>query len=164
MKTILKTGIIALAVILLVVSPAVAQQAADREDNARAKLSAEEELAVSLLNSDRKAQGLAPLSVDIALVELARDFARDMIQRGYFSHYNPEGESPFDRMRRRRVVFRYAGENIGVNESVAAAQRVFMNSAGHRANILRANYHAVGIGVCRDDAGSVYIVQEFVGR
>jgi uncharacterized protein YkwD len=100
----------------------------------------------------------------MTLVTLARDYAQDMITRGYFSHYNPEGESPFDRMRRYGVSFRYAAENIGTNSNVTAAHRAFMNSAGHRANILGANYTEIGVGVRYGPGGVVYVVQEFIGR
>ena len=87
-----------------------------------------------------------------------------MIKRNYFSHYNPEGQSPFDRMRGYGISYRYAGENLAVNNSVEGAQRALMNSPGHRANILNSHYTEVGIGVSYDSRGAVYVVQEFIGR
>ena len=87
-----------------------------------------------------------------------------MIQRGYFSHYNPEGLSPFDRMSRAGISYRTAGENLAINVSVPAAEQAFMNSSGHRANILNSSYTEVGIGVVHSPSGSVYVVQEFIGR
>lgn len=127
-------------------------------------LSADEERAVALVNADRAARGLPPLRVNMTLVALARDYAQDMIARNFFSHESPEGETFSDRLIRYGVKFRCAGENIGMNGSVEAAERVFMNSDGHRANILTADYSEVGIGVRRGADGAVYIVQEFIGQ
>lgn len=124
-------------------------------------LSSEERLALDLLNADRAAQGLSPVRVNLKLVRLAEDYAQDMINRGFFSHYNPEGQSPFDRMKQYGVKYGYAGENLAVNTSVQGAEKAFMNSSGHRANILNSNFTQVGIGVGHNSNGSVYVVQEF---
>jgi len=127
-------------------------------------LSADEEQAVALLNADRAAQGLPPLRVNLSLAALARDYAQDMIDRGYFAHASPEGEEFTDRLARYGIAFRSAGENLGMHSSVAAAERMLMNSPGHRANILGKDFSEVGIGVCRGPDGSLYVVQVFVGR
>jgi uncharacterized protein YkwD len=126
-------------------------------------LSAEEAEALALLNADRLAAGLPALKVNPTLVVLARDYADDMIVRGFVGHYNPEGESPFDRMRRYGVDYAYAGENLAGHRSVVEAQRLLMNSEAHRANILSADFSEVGIGV-RQGPNMVYLVQEFIGR
>ena len=60
---------------------------------------------LTLVNIERQKNNLRPLESDSALKELARDYARDMFARGYFSHYNPEGQSPFDRMKNRNILF-----------------------------------------------------------
>lgn len=120
--------------------------------------------AFSLLNKDRAASGLPALKLNSSLTKLAENYAVDMIQRGYFSHYNPEGLSPFDRMSRAGISYRTAGENLAINVSVPAAEQAFMNSSGHRANILNSSYTEVGIGVVHSPSGSVYVVQEFIGR
>jgi uncharacterized protein YkwD len=124
--------------------------------------SAAEQQAVSLLNADRSANGLSALQVDSRLTSLARNYAQDMIDRNYFSHYNPEGQSPFDRLKQAGISYSAAGENIGVNQSVAKAEAAFMNSSGHRANILNSAYTKVGIGVAYDKNGNIYIVQDFI--
>ncbi|MDU4960845.1 MAG: CAP domain-containing protein [Sporomusaceae bacterium] len=125
---------------------------------------AAEQRAFELLNADRRANGLPPLRLNGSLVVLAEAYARDMIERDYFSHYNPEGQSPFDRMKAYGLDYRYAGENLAIHHSIEAAQQELMNSPGHRANILGANYSEVGIGVCYDSRGSLYVVQEFIGH
>ena len=124
-------------------------------------LSAEEQQAFNLLNADRAANGLAPLRLNSQLVGLAEYYAQDMINRHFFSHNNPEGQTPFDRMRQRGISFGYAGENLAINSSVSAAEQAFMNSAGHRANILNSHYTQVGVGVRHSSQGGVYVVQEF---
>lgn len=126
--------------------------------------SSEEAQAVSLMNQDRAANGLPPLTVNSQLTKLAENYALDMIKRGYFSHYNPEGQSPFVRMQNAGISYKTAGENLAINTSVSAAEKAFMNSSGHRANILNSSYTQVGIGVVHSPSGSVYVVQEFIGK
>ena len=124
-------------------------------------ISADVQKEFSLLNADRAANGLPPLRINLRLNGLAGDYAQDMINRHFFAHNNPEGQSPFDRMRARGISFGYAGENLAINSSVATAEQAFMNSPGHRANILNPHYTQVGVGVRQSANGSVYVVQEF---
>lgn len=126
--------------------------------------SSEETLALSLLNQDRAKYGLPALKMNSQLSRLAESYANDMIKRGYFSHYNPEGLSPFDRMNNAGIAYRSAGENLAINSSVPGAETAFMNSSGHRANILNSSYTEVGLGVVHSPNGSVYVVQEFIGK
>lgn len=127
-------------------------------------VTADEVKAFQLLNADRAANGLPALKLNTSLVKLAENYAQDMINRKYFSHYNPEGQSPFDRMQQAGISYRAAGENLAINTSVTAAEKAFMNSAGHRANILNPNYTEVGVGVRTSSSGSVYVVQEFIKK
>jgi uncharacterized protein YkwD len=126
-------------------------------------VTADQQKAISLMNADRAAYGLPPLGIDSKLVALAQSYAQDMVNRNFFSHTNPEGQSPFDRMQAAGISYQYAGENIAINTSVSGAENAFMNSPGHRANILDANYDKVGIGVVHAADGMVYVAQEFVG-
>ncbi|HMM19229.1 MAG TPA: CAP domain-containing protein [Selenomonadales bacterium] len=125
--------------------------------------SSEVQQAVTLLNQDRTANGLSTLKVNSQLTNLAQNYALDMATRGFFSHNNPEGQTPFDRMKQAGISYKYAGENLAINTSVPAAEVAFMNSSGHRANILNGNYTDVGVGVVHSK-GSVYVVQEFIGK
>jgi len=120
-----------------------------------------EQQALKLMNADRAASGLPALKLNNKLTGLARDYAQDMINRNFFSHYNPEGQSPFDRMQQYGINYHYAGENLAINSSVESAEKAFMNSPGHRANILNENYSEIGIGV-KYDGSQVYVVQEFI--
>jgi uncharacterized protein YkwD len=125
-------------------------------------ISTDEQKAFALLNADRTANGLQPLKLNTGLSALGENYAKDMINRGFFAHNNPEGQTPFDRMHQAGINYTYAGENLAINTSVTAAQKAFMNSTGHRANILNKNYTEVGLGVQTNSKGSVYVVQEFI--
>lgn len=127
-------------------------------------LTAQEQQALTLLNNDRAKYGLPALKANSQLTRLAENYAKDMIARGFFAHNNPEGQTPFDRMRAAGISYRTAGENLAINTSVAAAENAFMNSAGHRANILNSGYTDVGIGVVQNSRGQLYVVQEFIGK
>lgn len=125
-------------------------------------VAAAEARAVQLLNADRAKYGLPALKVNSKLTSLAEKYAQDMINRGFFAHNNPEGQTPFDRMKAAGIGYTYAGENLAINSNVDAAEVAFMNSSGHRANILSKNFTEVGIGVRYAPSGQVYVVQEFI--
>lgn len=116
---------------------------------------------LSLLNSERTARGLRPLAVSPPLTALGRTYAKDMFARGYFSHYNPEGQSPFDRMRKAGIGFVAAGENLALAPNVHLAHQGLMNSPGHRANILSKDFGHVGIGAVDGGIYGEMFVQEF---
>jgi len=124
-------------------------------------VSAAMQQALNLLNADRAASGLPPVRMSLQLNKLADNYAHDLIARHFFAHNNPEGQSPFDRMRQQGIPFGYAGENLAINTGIPSAEQAFMNSPGHRANILNSHYTQVGIGVGFGPQGTVYVVQEF---
>ncbi len=110
-----------------------------------------------LTNQERERQGLPPLTLDVKMSEAAQAHAVDMHTRSYFSHDNPEGESPFDRMRNLGIEFGYAAENIA--RGYPTPQDVidgWMKSSGHRANILHSKMKRIGVGYHRG-----YWVQNF---
>lgn len=116
---------------------------------------------VELVNQERTKRGLTPLSMDSLLQKLAREYAQEMLSRGYFSHYTPEGLSPFDRMSGSDINFEYAGENLAFSPNVDLAMQGLMNSPGHKANILSPNFHRVGVGVIDAGIYGEMFVQEF---
>lgn len=120
-----------------------------------------ESLMFSLVNEERAKRGLRKLSFSLTLRDLARDYGKDMFARGYFSHYNPEGESPFERMEKRGIVYMAAGENLAMAPDVFLAHQGLMNSEGHRKNILSADFGKVGIGVIDGGIYGKIFVQEF---
>jgi uncharacterized protein YkwD len=126
---------------------------------------AEEALAyevLTLLNLERTAQGLAPLTFHVAAAEVAYQHGVDMDVRNFFAHTNPDGASPGDRLDAAGIVTTGWGENIargyGTPQSVMDA---WMNSSGHRANILTPWFTHVGIGV-HDAPGGPWWTQVFL--
>ncbi len=115
-----------------------------------------------LLNIDRQDQGLPALRCDLRLADVAREHSQDMAERDFFDHVNPDGEEPWDRMRRGGINdFGTAGENIAFGYPTARdVQEGWMDSPGHRANILSTAYTHVGVGVFELD-GTLYWTQLF---
>ena len=113
-------------------------------------LNSEDEMLV-IINKERQAIGLPDLNSNEALKTVARNHCTDMLARGYFSHYTPEGTSPFDRMNEANINFEYAGENLALAPNSILAMKGLMNSQGHRENILSENFGKIGVGVI--DAG-----------
>ncbi len=116
---------------------------------------------LALVNEERTKAGLSPLVADPELTPVARAHSSDMFARGYFSHYTPEGQDPFARMRAANITFRTAGENLALAPTLSIAHTGLMNSPGHRANILRPQFGRVGIGVMDGGLRGLMISQEF---
>lgn len=116
---------------------------------------------LELMNEERGKEGLGKLTLSVSLRTLSRAYATDMFARGYFSHFNPEGESPFDRMDKAKISYTAAGENLALAPNVTLAHQGLMNSPGHRANILSPDYGKVGIGVIDGGIYGEMFVQEF---
>ncbi len=116
---------------------------------------------LEMVNEERRAAGLNPLAPDPELTEVARRHSTDMFARGYFSHYTPEGRSPFDRIRESNVRFRTAGENLALAPTLPIAHTGLMNSPGHRANILRPEFGRVGIGIMDGGFRGLMVTQNF---
>lgn len=106
-----------------------------------------EESMVVLVNKERANRGLSALAFDAKLRDVGRAHSKDMFERGYFSHYSPEGKSVADRATEGGVDFLVIGENLAYAPSVDLAHKGLMNSEGHRANILSQDYGKIGIGV-----------------
>lgn len=102
---------------------------------------------LELVSSERAKAGVKPLKIDTTIVVVARAHSKDMWERGYFSHTNPDGLSPFDRMEKGGVKFLTAGENLALAPTTETAHQGLMNSPGHRRNILDPSFGRVGIGV-----------------
>ncbi|TWH44957.1 CAP domain-containing protein [Sporomusa sp. KB1] len=141
-----------------------ARQTATPGSNSQiAGISANELLGIELLNNDREQHGLPRLIADPNLTKVAREHAADMVVRHYFNHTNLQGQSPFDRLKANGITYRSAGENIAYNYSVEKLEEAWMNSPGHRANILNTGYTHVGLGLYPGENGSLYGVQVFAG-
>lgn len=126
-------------------------------------LTDDERLMVQLVNAERAKAGLAPLEVDMRVVQTARIKSQDMITYNYFSHDSPRLGSPFDLMKSAGIQYRTAGENIAGNQTVEAAHRALMNSSGHRANILNRSFKKIGIGIIKGGRYGLMVTQQFIG-
>ncbi|MBP6882567.1 MAG: CvpA family protein [Candidatus Levybacteria bacterium] len=120
-----------------------------------------EDAMLVLVNKERREVGLSELTMDESLRELARTYSKMMFQRGFFSHYTPEGKSPFDRMDEAQIIYQNAGENLALAPSVQLSHQGLMNSPGHKANILSEDYNKVGIGVMDGGIYGKMFSQEF---
>ncbi|MEH7115961.1 CAP domain-containing protein [Neobacillus vireti] len=125
-------------------------------------LSAFEQKVVDLTNQERAKNGLQALKVDPALSKMAHEKARDMSANNYFSHTSPTYGSPFDMMKKYGITYNYAGENIAMGQQTPEeVVKAWMNSEGHRKNILSPNFNYIGVGY---DAQGNYWAQDFIGK
>jgi len=134
----------------------------DDDNYTPGSVSAQEQLMANLLNADRAANGLSALTLDPELCRLARLKSTDMFTNNYFAHQSPTYGSAGDLLRANGYAFSGWGENIAHHATVEKAQAAFMSSTGHRQNILGSQWTKVGIGVCYDSNGFVYVTQIFV--
>lgn len=116
---------------------------------------------VRLVNEIRVENGLKPLTANWELSRVARYKSQDMAENRYFSHTSPVYGSPFQMMRNFGLSFRSAGENIAYGQRTPqAVVNGWMNSSGHRANILSTSYTQIGVGYV---AKGHYWTQMFMG-
>jgi uncharacterized YkwD family protein/spore coat assembly protein SafA len=121
-----------------------------------------EQQVLTLVNQERAKAGIKPLSMDWELQRVARTKSQDMCQKGYFSHTSPTYGSPFDMMKQFGISYRTAGENIAKGQrSPQEVMNSWMNSSGHRANILKADFTHLGVGY---EAGGNCWTQMFIGK
>lgn len=129
-------------------------------------ISADEQALLDLVNKARLDANLKPLDYDVDLAYVATMKAKDMIDNKYFSHTSPTYGSPFDMMKSFGIKYGYAGENIAAGYS--NVQDVFngwMNSPGHKANILNQNFTHCGFGIANGGTyGGKTWVQMFISK
>lgn len=103
---------------------------------------------VELVNAHRTSMGLDALTWDDQVAAVAQAHSEDMVARGFFSHTNPDGESPFDRLTAAGITYLSAGENIAYGYPTASSVlAAWLGSSGHRANIENSNYTHHGVGL-----------------
>jgi len=117
---------------------------------------------VELVNVERTKAGLAPLSIDTNVQAAAMVRARECEQ--LFSHTRPDGSSFATALRQQNISYRSAGENIAWGQrSPQEVVNAWMNSPGHRANIMSFNFTAIGVGYYENANGTDYWCQLFIG-
>ncbi len=117
---------------------------------------------VELTNAERAKHGLKALVIDKPLMAAAREKSQDMKNNNYFSHTSPTFGSPFDRMKALGIAYQSAGENIAKGQQTPEqVVEAWMNSEGHRANILDAKFTHIGVGYVKD--GHIW-TQQFIKK
>ena len=122
--------------------------------------SAQQQEMLGYINTARAQANLSPLTLDSRLCKGAYLKSQDMAVNGYFSHISPTYGSPFDMMKNLGITYRTAAENIARNSSVLAAHNAFMNSSGHRANILNPAFTKIGLGFYQNGS-DLFVTQWF---
>lgn len=121
-----------------------------------------EQQVVTLTNQERAKAGLPELKVDLELSKVARIKSQDMKNSGYFSHDSPKYGSPFDMMRNFGIQYRAAGENIAMGQRTPQqVVNAWMNSDGHRRNIMNPQFTHIGVGYVADGN---YWTQQFISK
>ena len=127
-------------------------------------MNSDEKEVFDLINKQRTNNGLAALKNDSEVQRVARIKAQDMVNNNYFSHTSPTYGSPFDMLKSFKISYKTAGENIAGNSSNSSAVTAWMNSSGHKANILNSNFNYTGIGVVSSPKYGKMYVQLFIGK
>jgi uncharacterized YkwD family protein/spore coat assembly protein SafA len=124
-----------------------------------------EEQVLVLVNQERSKAGLKPLQMDWQLQRVARTKSCDMATKGYFSHSSPTYGSPFDMMKQFGITFKTAGENIASGQRTPSeVMQSWMQSTGHRENILKPEYTHIGVGYCAGGSMGHMWTQQFIQK
>ncbi|MCR5146486.1 MAG: SH3 domain-containing protein [Clostridia bacterium] len=127
-------------------------------------LTTDEQETFNLINQQRANNGLSVLKIDTELQRVARIKAQDMVNNNYFDHNSPTYGTPFNMMKNFGITYKTAGENIAGNSSNSSAVTAWMNSPGHRANILNSSYNYTGLAVVSSPRYGKIYVQMFIGK
>lgn len=115
---------------------------------------------VRLVNIERQNAGLKPLTQNWELSRVARIKSQDMMKNNYFAHNSPTYGTPFNMMKNFGITYKSAGENIAKGQTTpAAVMKAWMNSPGHKANILSSNFTQIGVGY---EPNGNYWTQQFI--
>lgn len=121
------------------------------------------EKVVELTNAERAKYGLKPLKFNQELAQVARLKSQDMAANNYFDHYSPTYGSPFEMMNQFGIQYSYAGENIAAGQRTPEeVVQAWMNSPGHRANMLNEHFTQIGVGFVKGGAYQYYWTQMFI--
>lgn len=118
---------------------------------------------LALVNAERESAGLSGLELNDSLCAAALIKSRDMAENNYFSHTSPTFGSSFELLKSRGITYSHAGENIAKGYSTPeSVMNGWMNSSGHRANILNSSFTQLGVGYYEDSDGQAYWTQIFI--
>lgn len=118
---------------------------------------------ITLVNKERAAHGLSALKENAELDKVATLKSEDMAKLNYFSHTSPTYGSPFEMLSQFGITYTAAGENIAMGQPTPeSVMDAWMNSEGHRANILNSNYTEIGVGIAKNANGQYIWTQTFL--
>ena len=124
-----------------------------------------EQQVVNLVNAERAKAGLKPLKADWELARVARFKSEDMRDNRYFDHNSPIYGTPFQMMKSFGINYRSAGENIAAGQTTAeSVMKAWMNSPGHKKNILSPNFTHIGVGYAKGGSYGHYWTQQFMSK
>ena len=124
-----------------------------------------EQQVVNLVNAERAKAGLKPLKADWELARVARFKSEDMRDNRYFDHNSPIYGTPFQMMKSFGINYRSAGENIAAGQTTAeSVMKSWMNSPGHKKNILSPNFTHIGVGYAKGGSYGHYWTQQFMSK
>ena len=132
--------------------------------NTTSSMSNDEKEVFNLINQQRNNNGINSLKIDEEVQRVAKIKAQDMVNNNYFSHESPTYGNPFNILSNFKISYKTAGENIAANSSNSGAVTAWMNSSGHKANILNSNFTHTGIGVVSSQKYGKIFVQMFIGK
>jgi uncharacterized YkwD family protein len=120
---------------------------------------------LNIVNKERTSRGLSALKLSSEVSKVASTKSQDMVNKGYFDHNSPTYGSPFDMMNQFGISYRSAAENIAMGQrNPQEVMNGWMNSDGHRKNILNSSFTGMGIGIAKDSNGRLYWTQMFIGK
>ena len=140
----------------------ISDNASNNANTTNPVVSQDEQIILNLVNKTRKEAGLSELKIDTQIMKVAEIKAQDMEDNNYFSHTSPTYGSPFDMLKSFGVSYKSAGENIAGHSTAENAFYAWMDSPGHKANILNSSYNYTGIGIVESDRYGKMLVQMFV--
>ena len=122
------------------------------------------EKVLQLVNAEREKAGLKALKMSEQLRSIANLKSKDMAEKNYFSHTSPTYGTPFQMLQDFGVHYQAAGENIAAGQQTPEqVMESWMNSSGHRANILNTNFDTLGVGIYQGGSYGIYWTQLFTG-
>jgi len=140
-------------------------------DSSGAVMTSDEMKYVELANKERVSRGLTTLSTDPLLVQVGRQHSREMADKSYFSHTSPTQKlkTPMDRYlatEKARPSWALVGENLFYCSivDISRGHTAFMNSEGHRDNILESRYERMGVGIYVTQKGELYVTEMFLAK
>ena len=144
--------------------PGISSSNSGNSQSTISTMSNDEKEVLELINKQRELNGLSALKVNNEVQRVAKIKAQDMVDNNYFSHNSPTYGTPFQMLQSFKVSYKTAGENIAGNSTNSGAVNAWMNSSGHKANILNSSFNYTGIAVVNSPKyGKVY-VQMFIGK